>query len=312
MRQPAYNDGPTFSNLFRWPKISWTLVLVLVNVVVFIIECAMSSHPLSLKPDNDFFYNYLALSLDGIKHGYVWQLVTYQFMHGGFLHIFFNCWAIFMFGRIVEEMLGARNFLVITLGSGVVGGLFQVLSSQLWPQLFGDGATVGASAGAFGLVAAFATLFPERELYMLLFLVIPIRMRAKTLLIFSAMLAGGGIIFPGLFDNLLGAHVANSAHLGGILAGLLYVLIVIQGRWFHAPGIVRPAPPRPPAAPTTSTPPRFWRSKPGATKAELTADELLQTQVDPILDKISAHGLHSLSPHEREILEKASARMAKR
>jgi membrane associated rhomboid family serine protease len=317
MRQPAYDDGPLFGRLFRWPRWSWTLGLVLVNVAAFLVECAFSSRPMDLRPaetDPAFFSNYLALSLNGLYHGYVWQLITYQFLHATFWHILFNCWAIYVFGRVIEDLLGARNFILIMLSSGVVGGLFQVLSSLFWPQLFGDEMvpTIGASAGAFGLVAAFAALFPERVLTLLLFLVIPIRMRAKTLLILSAVLALGGILFPDLFNFISGGHIANAAHLGGMLTGLLYVLVVIQGRGLGGLGFVHPAPPSAPAAPAGTAPARVWRSRPGKPKGELSAEDLLKTQVDPILDKISAHGLNSLSAREREILEKASAKMAKR
>jgi membrane associated rhomboid family serine protease len=232
-------------------------------------------------------------------------------MHASFWHIFFNCWAIYMFGSVVEEMLGARNFLLLTLSSGVVGGLCQLLAALLWPGWFG-GAVVGASAGAFGLVAAFATLFPERELFLLLFFIIPVKLRAKTLLLISATLACGGLLFPGWLDFVLGGNVANAAHLGGMLMGWFYVRKIIQGGW-SAGFPLRPAS-RPPVIPPAAAP-AFWRSKPAAPVSpagDLSPDDLLRTQVDPILDKISAHGLNSLTPREREILEKASGRMAKR
>ena len=57
------------------------------------------------------FEHYFALSLDGLQAGHVWQLLTYQFMHGGFWHIFLNCWAIFVFGRAVETALGKGRML---------------------------------------------------------------------------------------------------------------------------------------------------------------------------------------------------------
>jgi membrane associated rhomboid family serine protease len=296
------------------PAWSWTIAVIVINVVAFLLECAFSSHPFKLTPDNPFLDQYLALSLTGIKHGMIWQLLTYQFMHGGFLHIFFNCWMIYVFGRILEDMLGGRTFLLILLSSGVVGGLFQVIAALLWPQWF-DGPVVGASAGAFGLVAAFATLFPERELFLLLFFVIPLKLKAKTLLILSACLALWGVLFPDSFfaGSLFGAHVANAAHLGGMFAGIMYVLNIIQGHWFRGQGISIPPESRPPDPSSASAAaPSFWRSKPGKSDGELSADELLRTQVDPILDKISAHGLQSLTAREREILERASGKLAKR
>jgi len=311
MRQPAYDDGPGFGRLLKMHNWSWTVMLLVVNVFVFVVECALSSHPLAHSPDNAFFNNYMALSLDGLKHGYIWQLLTYQFMHAGLLHIFFNGWVIYVFGRIIEDVLGGRNFLLIMLSSGVVGGLFQVALAALFPQF--DEPVVGASAGAFGLVAAFATLFPERVLTMLVYFVIPLRMRAKTLLVVSAGIAVGGMLFPALFDRLMSGHVANAAHLGGMVMGVVYVRKVILGRWLQSQGLAYRHQPGYPAAPVAQpAPPKFWRSKAVVPAAELTADELLKTQVDPILDKISAHGLQSLTAREREILEMASGKLAKR
>ena len=155
----------------------------------------------------------------------------------------------------------------------MVGGLFQVLSSLLWPQLFGDelAVTVGASAGLFGLVAAFATLLPEHELFLLL---PPVRLRAKTLLIFSAVLAVGGILFPDFFNRLMGGNIANAAHLGGMLTGLLYVLVVIQGRRPGGSGFGRPAPFRAQAAPAGPAPARVRRSRPGKPTVDLSAEDL--------------------------------------
>ena len=327
MRQPAEDDGPGWGRLLKAHNWSWTGVVMAVNILVFVLECALSPKPVLpavynfnilfaylgqwVTPNVDFFNDNFALSLAGLKHGYVWQLLTYQFMHAGLLHIFFNLWIIFVFGRIIEDVVGGRNFLLITLASGVLGGLFQVGTAAVWPQF--DGPVVGASAGAFGLVAAFATLFPERVLTMLIYFVIPLRMRAKTLLVVSAGIAVGGMLFPALFDRLMGGHVANAAHLGGMVMGVFYVRKIILGRWLRSQGLAyRPQPGYPPAPVAQPAPPKFWRAKAVTPTAELSADELLKTQVDPILDKISAHGLQSLTAREREILEMASGKLAKR
>jgi membrane associated rhomboid family serine protease len=313
MRQPAYNE-PSFSSWLRFPNWSWTLAIVVINVVVFLVECAFSPQPLRFTPDIPFCDQYMALSLDGIRHGYVWQLLTFQFMHGGFLHIFFNCWMIMVFGRILEDLLGRWTFLIIYLSSGVVGGLFQVSASILWPHWFPSyEGVIGASAGAFGLVAAFAALLPERELFLLLFFVIPLKLKAKTLLLGSALLALSGVLFPKSFfgGSMFGDHVANAAHLGGMFAGWLYVLTLVKNKGFVDSGEGEITAPRPPVLPS-AIPSTFWRTKAVKSESELTPDEILRTQVDPILDKISAHGLHSLTQREREILEKASSKLAKR
>jgi membrane associated rhomboid family serine protease len=193
---------------FRW---SATIVLLIVNVVAFILQVTVLPHVIH--------EGYLALSLDGLKRGYVWQLLTFQFLHAGWIHLILNCWALYMFGRDVESALGKARFLTLYFSSGVVGGLFQEFVALIWPQYFGSW-VVGASAGIFGVVSAFAMLFPERQLVMLLVFVIPINMRAKYLLLINLLLTALGISFP---KSFFGGHVAHAAHLGGILTGLAFI-----------------------------------------------------------------------------------------
>ena len=288
MRQPSFGS--------RWPL---TSVLLVANVAAFLVQCVAYGYP-PLPPQDGLF----ALSLKGLQHGYVWQLLTFQFMHSGLLHLLFNCIAIYFFGRAVEEALGEKNFLILYLTSGVVGGLMQIFSGLLWPTYFGS-AVVGASAGAFGLVAAFATLYPDRTLTLLLFFVLPISIRAKYLLLFSALLAIFGMVF-------MSDSVAHAAHLGGMAIGVLYVRQIIHWHW-----------PRWRGFPRTETPPRqlvqvqarkapLWR-RPQIPEAEdLSPDEFLAKEVDPILDKISQHGIHSLTERERKILETARKKIERR
>jgi len=160
----------------------------------------------------------------------------------------------------------------------------------VWPQYFG-GPVVGASACAFGLVAAFAMMFPERELTLLIFFVIPVQLRAKTLLIASAVIAVAGIAFP--MDN-----VANAAHLGGMAMGWFFVRKILQGDWSRLEGALHPAEKFAPRRPALEP------------LAEKPAVSFVESEVDPILDKISAQGIQSLTPREREILETARRKMA--
>jgi membrane associated rhomboid family serine protease len=268
------------------------MALLLAYAVVFVAEILMSPAPRLLIPGNAFCNEYFALSKEGIEHGFVWQLVTYQFMHAGLLHLLLNCWAIYVFGRELESLLGAKKYLALMFSSGIIGGVFQVLTAMVWPWLFGGG-VVGASACAFGLVAAFAMIFPERELTMLIFFVIPVRMRAKTLLIFSAVLAVMGIVFP--WDN-----VANAAHLGGMAMGWFYVKKILKN-----PALIGAV------EETQFVPPKLARKK-ALMPEEKSAEDFLESEVDPILDKISAHGIHSLTARERAVLEAARKKMAQR
>ena len=290
MRQPEYRDP-----VFRVPGWSWTLILLMAYAVVFLAEILVSPAPQRLVPNNAFCNEYLALSKEGIERGFVWQLITYQFMHAGLLHLFFNGWAIYAFGRELETLLGAKKYLALFFSSGVVGGVFQVLTALLWPQLFG-GSVVGASACAFGLVAAFALIFPERELMILIFCVIPVRLRARTLLIISAVLAVGGVVFS---ESILGGKVANAAHLGGMAMGWFFVRKIMQGDWSRLTGALRPAPQKEIRRPSLEPVPKK------------NGGDFLADEVDPILDKISAHGIQSLTAREREILESARKKMTR-
>jgi membrane associated rhomboid family serine protease len=283
MRQPEYPE-PRWTPRFH-PRWSWTVVLLISYAVVYLAEIIVSPVPRQLIPGNDFCYEYFALSLQGIEHGYVWQLLTYQFMHGSFLHIFLNCWAIYVFGREMESLLGARRFLTLYFSSGIIGGVFQLLGAWVWPQMFG-GEVIGASACAFGLVAAFAMMFPEREISLLLFFIIPLTIRARTLLIVSAVLAVGGIFIPF-------GHIANAAHLGGMVMGWFFVRHILQGDWSRLGGFLHPAQKQPSRRP----PLEALEKKPET--------GFVESEVDPILDKISAHGIQSLTSREREILETA-------
>jgi membrane associated rhomboid family serine protease len=287
MREPDYGR-----------RTSLTVVLIIVNALVFVFELLVSGNPHSLFIEDQYF----ALSGEGLKNGFIWQLLTFQFMHAGLLHILANCWAIYVFGRAIEETLGWKKFLILYLSSGVVGGICQVLAALLWPGLFG-GPVVGASAGVFGLVAAFAVLFPERELVMLLFFIIPIRLSAKMLLMLSAVLALAGIIFPI-------SHIANAAHLGGMLTGVIFIRQFIQGRGWQWESPSRRAAPRELAS-TRAGKSSFWPSAANPPDEDLSTDEFVKSEVNPILDKISRHGIQSLTAREREILEKARERMAK-
>lgn len=200
----------------RW-RLSATIVLVALNILAFLFQRKILSEP--------FTERYLELSLAGLLHGYVWQLLTYQFLHGGWPHLLLNCWALFVFGRGVEWAVGKARFLRLYFSSGVIGGLFQMLASLLWPQYFGgaNSGVVGASASIFGVVAAFTMLFPEERLVMLLFFIIPLKLRAKWLLWLVLSITALGISLPNSkLALLLGGNVAHFAHLGGILTGLAF------------------------------------------------------------------------------------------
>jgi len=291
MRQPE-SRSRTFRG-FHW---SWTVALLVVNAIAFIVECVALGYPPRITEDN-----YFALSVEGIKHGYYWQFLTFQFMHAGVLHILFNSWAIFIFGREIEYELGARKFLALYFSSGIIGGVVQVLGGNFWPDNFGT-AVVGASAGAMGLLAAFAMLYPEQPLTIFIYF-FPVTTRAKYLLWGVASLSLVCLLFPqSPFTALLGSNVSNAAHLGGMAMGFFFVRFIMRTDWSRLGDTLRSFKRRPPAA--SPRPPRQMVE----TEPE---NEFVVDEVDPILDKISAHGIQSLTAREREILENARKKMTR-
>jgi len=155
-----------------------------------------------------------------------------------------------------------------------------------------------------GLLAAFATLFPMREVTFFVF-IFPITLRAKYLLWFALLLSIYGTLAP--FGN-----VAHGAHLGGLLAGLACIRwgAQPQGRFNWHPFQTRHR--KRELVKAASVKVTRWSRPKGKTLDELPPEEFISREVDPILDKISAHGIQSLTPRERQILEAARAKMEKR
>jgi len=280
----------------------WTYKLMIVNAVVFVLHQLLEFW--GRVPVAD----YLALSFGGLARGYVWQLLTFQFLHGNTLHLLLNLVVIFFFGRALEEALGARRMLQLYLISGVVGGicqiLFQVLMAVVRHPAYLEGGVVGASAGAFGLVAAFATMFPERRITLLVFFVLPVTMSARMMLWIGVALGVVGILIPG--DG-----IAHAAHLGGILAGVLFIRAVVLEQ-IPLPRIrLARRSRRVPRVRVMKTQGNATGLGAGGDEEEFS-DDFIAREVDPILDKIHARGIQSLTERERRILEAAHSRMQKR
>jgi len=281
----------------RW---SATVILILANAVVFGMQLLAG-----VVWGSALLERYLALYPDGLARGWVWQLFTFQFLHGGILHLVINCAMLYMFGRPLEAALGRASFLRLYFGSGTVGGLVQAACALTFPDHFGYGPVVGASAGVFGLIAAFAWLNRDMPITTLIAFIIPVTMKAKYLLVVEAVLA----IF-GLLGNASG--IAHGAHLGGLLVGLAYAQLVVLGRPRFGWRRVRPAAPRRELVGTHAPGPRLWQRRATSAPDELPAADFISKEVDPILEKISSHGIQSLTERERRILELARTRMNQR
>jgi membrane associated rhomboid family serine protease len=245
---------------------------------------------------------HFALSRRGLENGRYYELITFQFMHGSIWHLLFNMIGLYFIGPVVEEMLGAASMLKLYLLSGTVGGLFHVALCLAFPHHFSAG-VVGASAGIFGLIAAFATREANRPITLLIFFVFPVTLLGKWLLLIAAAMSVGGLFMPD-------STTAHGAHLGGMLTGIAFVK---WSGWFADAGGLwgmgdRRRAQRPMVRATVLRAVR----RPRRTPEELPPAEFISREVDPILEKISAHGIHSLTARERQILESARNKMARR
>ena len=142
----------------------------------------------------------------------LWQLVTYSFLHANMAHIFFNMFALYMFGSDVERLFGSRFFTAYYFVSVLTAAITHLvvttwMGSEPYP-------TVGASGGVYGLLLAYGLYFPNRQLMLL---IPPIPMRARTFVIVYAVLE----LVLGVTGTAAG--VAHFAHLGGMLGGYLMI-----------------------------------------------------------------------------------------
>ncbi len=190
-------------NNFRFTA---TKTLIGINVLVFVFT-EMLGRRGKILIDGLF-----GLSGEGLLSGMVWQPVTYQFLHGGFLHLAVNMLGLWFAGNILERLLGVPRFLQLYVVAGVAGGLLQMLYDS-------NTVLIGASGSVCGLIAAFSTLYPKMPITALLFFVVPVRMKAMWLGI-GVVAISALLLVSGLFGN-----IGNVAHIGGALTGFVWVRV---------------------------------------------------------------------------------------
>ena len=281
---------------------STSLILVVANTSVFALQLIFQ---LMSDPNPSPIERHFALNpVDWTR--WIYQLFSFQFLHGGPLHLILNCAMLYIFGRPVEQALGRTDFLKFYLVSGALGGLLQVACSWVFPHHFGMLPVVGASVGVFALIAAFAALNWEQSITTLVAFIIPVTMKAKYLILVMGILAVLGMLERN-------SPVANAAHLGGLLAGLGYIRLLVQAdRTLFDWRRFRHSRPKQELVEVRRTQRSFWQKPQLSTNDDLPPAEFISREVDPILDKISAHGIQSLTDRERKVLEAARAKMAKR
>jgi len=178
--------------------------LLIINIIVFI----------GTELIGDPMYQWFALFPIGSPFFRWWQFATHMFMHGNFMHIFFNMWSLIVFGPMLERLWGSKKFLIFYFVCGLGAALCHEL--VLLTQPLSNIPTVGASGAIYGLLLGFGMLYPN---YVLTLVFPPVSLKAKW---FVAIFAG-----IELLTGVLGTHdgVAHFAHLGGMLFGLILILI---------------------------------------------------------------------------------------
>ncbi|MDP4173671.1 MAG: rhomboid family intramembrane serine protease [Bacteroidota bacterium] len=276
--------------------------LLIINIAVFLVNNLLLGNVIVDEvPASTIIDHYFALQPLG--HGfYVWQLITYQFMHAGFSHIFFNMLVLWMFGMEIENLWGSKKFLFYYLTCGVGGGLVHILFSPLFTGTLA--ATVGASGAIYGVMVAFAMMFPDR--YIFLWFLIPIK--AKYLIAFFVVLE---FLSVGSMD-----FVARFAHIGGAVVGFIFILLDTRSQFSFRNflGSFKKG-----GSSASSRNAFQFRRRPLSSSKEVEdaefyeinkkeKSEVTQEEIDKILDKISQSGYQNLTEREKKILFEASKR----
>ena len=214
---------------------------------------------------------------------FIWQFVTYMFLHGGFFHILINMYALWVFGCELERMWGPKAFYRYYFITGIGAGLIHTLLTP-----FSTIPTIGASGAVLGVLTAFAVMFPDREITLLLFFIFPVTMKARTL----ALLFAGMSLFSGVLGSADG--VAHFAHLGGMLVGYLYM----KHDWQFA-----------------ALKERYegWKRRRRMRVVRQKEENLdkLRKLVDQVLDKANEVGMENLTRDEKVLLKRASKILSK-
>jgi len=262
--------SPGFRQGFSRPTFtipSGVKLLVIINIVVFILT--------ELSGQRNMLFSSFGLVPNQVWTNFkVWQLFTYLFVHGGFLHIFFNMFVLWMFGKDLEMQWGKNEFLLFYFTCGIGAGLMTVLFSvnSIVP-------IVGASGAIYGLLVAYGFTYPNRMVY--LYGLFPLKVKY--------MVLGLGVIafFASLSANQ--SNVSHITHLSGMIIGVLYIYFIFNWKNIKM---------------------EYYRLRlknlKQKTSAQNDEEVLMKKKVDEILDKLNASGWDSLTEQEEKYLTQAS------
>ena len=231
--------------------------------------------------DARFFHRWLALDSAGIAGAQYWKFLTFPLLHDNPLHLLGNMLLLFFAGREVEPIVGRRHFLALFFGGTLLGGVAH------WLVMPGEQLT-GVTAGVMAVFVAFTTILPELEIVVHLFFVLPLRLRAKYLAL--ALLGLSAVCWLTLTAPQIGPA-------GMVVAGGFAWAYVKQLGFGNPLAIQR----------------YIFAKRQRATRLErMSPEQFIKAEIDPILEKISTHGLGSLSRADRKILAQGREKIASR
>jgi membrane associated rhomboid family serine protease len=263
----------------RWPagRPSATALAVALSIGAYAAQLLVELL-LRDQPSQFIFRQWLALDAPGIQAGQWWKFLTFGLLHGDPLHLVANMLILYFAGREVEPIVGSRHFLAIYGIGNLLGGLAHWLISP-------ETTLMGVSAGVAAVVVAYTTILPELEVTMNLFFVIPLRLRAKYLA--YALLAVSGLCWWTMTVLEVGWI--------GMVAGTVFAWVYVKQLGYGNPLPIQRF--------------IFERRQREARLNRMSADQFLKTEIDPILEKITKHGVKSLTRAEKKILEQGRAKI---
>lgn len=261
--------------------------IIIINAVVYIMQLLVR-----LVTNADYLGDFFGVSYLGVfLHGMFWQPFTYMFLHGSILHIALNCFAIWMFGGELEETWGSKFFLKYYLLSGFGAGIFISLLNYVMKTPV---PTIGASGAIFGLLLAYGITWPNREV--LVYFLFPVKI--KYLVIVFGLLE-----FFGTLESFSGApgNISHIGHLGGLISGFLILSIKANSmKKRKTKGNIYKA--------DFKKNKSFFEKQKQKKIIEKKKKEQLNKEkakkiIDQLLNKISLHGMDSLTVSEKKDLE---------
>lgn len=215
MSDRMYYQNP-YDPMSVFSKTSIVRSLIIINALVYVIQIIMTLSG-NIKWFNTIFGLTPALITSQF---FFWQFFTSMFLHGGFMHLLFNMLGLFFFGPDLEWRWGKKTFLIFYLAIGVLSAFFQYLLNIHSPV-----SSIGASGAVYGVIGAYAAIYPDRQIILMIF---PIKMKYFVLFL---------LIIPA-FLGTIGAEgdpgIAHAIHISGVLLGIIYA----RANW-HMLGAVK-------------------------------------------------------------------------